>query len=50
MNAYQELAPRFDTYRDTIKDAKAKKGYSLSTLAKESGVATIENKEKASKH
>lgn len=39
MNAYQELAPRFDTYRDTIKAAKAKKGYSLSTLAEESGVA-----------
>lgn len=39
MNAYQELAPRFDAYRETIKAAKAKKGYSLSALAEESGVA-----------
>lgn len=39
MSAYQDLLPKFDGYRGIIINAKAKKGYSIATLAEKSGVA-----------
>lgn len=39
MNAYQELCPKFDSYRERIKTEKTKQGYSIAALADASGIS-----------
>ena len=39
MNAYQELCPKFEGYRERIKSEKNKQGYSIAALADASGIS-----------